>query len=156
MLSLAAVESCRLRTEHCISHPLVGLIVWIQELYSFLWVYLHRLVKLPVPMEPLSMPLMLQRCPSFVYRVCAAFIQSPFTFMLLFEGIWNLSRPFLSYLDFSCRPFPVLLLVLAHFVLPHYTTLLSTSCWFMGDALMPSFQRISFHQHQIIYSGIGV
>ena len=27
MLSLAAVEPCRLRTEHCISHPLVGLIV---------------------------------------------------------------------------------------------------------------------------------
>ena len=29
MLSLAAVESCRLRIEHCISHMLVGLIVWI-------------------------------------------------------------------------------------------------------------------------------
>ena len=56
MLSLAAIESCRLRTEHCISHPLVGLIVWLYVLYSFLWVYLHRLVKIPVPTEPLSMP----------------------------------------------------------------------------------------------------
>ena len=27
MLSLVAVESCRLRTEHCISYPLVGFIV---------------------------------------------------------------------------------------------------------------------------------
>ena len=29
MLSLEVVESCLLRTEHCISHPLVGLIVWL-------------------------------------------------------------------------------------------------------------------------------
>ena len=57
--------------------------------------------------------------------------------MLLFEGSWNLSQPFLSYLDFACRPFPVQLLVRApdDQVLPHYTTLLSTSCWMMGDFL---------------------
>ena len=29
--------------------------------------FLHLLVTLPVPMEPLSMPLVSQRCPSFVY-----------------------------------------------------------------------------------------
>ena len=116
------------------------------------------MVKLPVRMEPLSMPPMSQRCPSFVYQVYAASIKSPFTFMLLFKGSWNLSRLFLSCLDFACQPFPVLLLVHAHlvWVLPHYTTLLSTSCWLMGDALMPSFQRIPSHQRQIIYSRIGV
>ena len=94
----------------------------------------------------------------FVYRVYAAFIQSPYGVMLLFEGSWNLSRPFLSSLDFACRPFPVQLLVRAPYdrVLPHYTSLLSTSCWMMGDALMPSFQRISSHRLPIIYSGIGV
>ena len=59
----------------------------------------------------------------FVYRVYAAFIQSRYTIMLLFEGSWNLSRPFLSYLDFACRPFPIQLLVHAPYdrVLPHYT-----------------------------------
>ena len=41
-------------------------------------------------------------------------------------------------------------------VLPYYTALLSTSCWMMGDALMPSFQQISSHRLQIIYSGIGI
>ena len=83
---------------------------------------------------------------------------SPYAIMLLFEGSWNLSRPFLSYLDFACRPFPVQLLVRAPYdrVLPHYTALLSTSCWMMGDALMPSFQRISSHRLNIIYSGIGI
>ena len=29
MLSLVVVESCHLRTEHYISHPLVGLVVWL-------------------------------------------------------------------------------------------------------------------------------
>ena len=108
-------------------------------------------------MEPLLIPPMSQRCSSFVYRVYAAYIQSPFVFMLLFEGSWNLSWPFLSYLDFVCRPFLVQLLFRAHYgrVLPHYTALLSTSCWMMGDALMASFQRISSHRLQIIYSGIG-
>ena len=59
----------------------------------------------------------------------------------LFEGSLNLSQPFLSYLNFACRPFPVQLLVHAPYdqVLPHYIALLSTSCWMMGDALMPSF-----------------
>ena len=47
---------------------MVGLIVWLYELYSFLWVYLHRLVKLPVPMEPLSMPPVSQRCPSLYIK----------------------------------------------------------------------------------------
>ena len=148
MLSLATFESCHLRTEHCISHPLVGLIVLLQEMYSFPWFYLHQLVKLPVPMEPLSMPPMLERCPSFVYWVYVASIQLPFTFMLLFKGSWNLIQPFLSCLEFACRPFPLLLLVHAHifWVLPHYTTLLSTSSWLMGDSLMPSFQRIPSHR----------
>ena len=58
-------------------------------------------------MEPLSMPPMSQRCPNFVYRVYASFIQSPFTVMLLLERSWNLSRPFLNYLEFACRPFLV-------------------------------------------------
>ena len=109
-------------------------------MYSFLWFYLHRLVKLPVPMERLSMPPVSQRCPSFVYRVYATYIQSPFTFMLLFEGSWNLSQPFLSYLDLACQPFLVQLLIRAPYdrVLSHYTDLLSTSCWMMGDALTPS------------------
>ena len=62
------------------------------------------------------MPPMLQRCPSFIYRVYAAFIQSPFSIMLLFEGSLNLSRPFLSYLEFACHPFLVLLLVRAHLI----------------------------------------
>ena len=64
MLFLAAVESCRLRIEHCISHLLVGLLVWLEELYSLIWVYLHRLVKLLVLMDPLMMPPVSQRCPS--------------------------------------------------------------------------------------------
>ena len=94
----------------------------------------------------------------FVDRVYAAFIQSPYAIMLLFEGSWNLCRPFLRYLDFACWPFLIQLLVRALYdrVLPHYTNLLSTSCWMMGDALMPSFQRISSHRLQIIYSGIGI
>ena len=81
----------------------------------------------------------------FVYWVYATFFQSPYTVMLLFEGSWNLSRPFLSYLDFACRPFPVQLLVCAPYdrVLPHHTALLSTSCWMMGDALCPP--SIGFH-----------
>ena len=87
----------------------------------------------------------------FVYRVFAAFIQSPYAVMLLFEGSWNLSRPFLSYLDFACRPFLVQLLFL-----PHYIALLSTLCWMMGDALIPFFEQISSHRLQIIDSGIGV
>ena len=94
MLSLAVVKSCHLQTKYCISHPLVRLIVWLEELYSFLWVYLHWLVKLPVPMEPLSMPPVSQRCPSFVYRVYVSFIQSPFAIILLFKGSWNLIWPF--------------------------------------------------------------
>ena len=63
--------------------------------------------------------------------------RSPYIVMLLFEGGWNLSRPFLSYLDFACWPFPVQLLVRAPYdrVLPHYKTLLSTSCWMMGECL---------------------
>ena len=75
-----------------------------------------------------------------------------------FEGSWNLSWPFLSYLDFACRPFLIQSLVRALYdrVLPHYIALLSTLCWIMGDALMPSFQWISFHRLQIIYSGIGI
>ena len=50
----------------------------------------------------------------------------------------------------------VLVVVCAHLVrvLPHYTTLLSTSCCMMRDASMPSFQRISSHRIQIIYSGV--
>ena len=66
--------------------------------------------------------------------------------ILLLEGILILSRPFLSYLDFACRQFLILLLVRAHLVLPHYIALLSTLCWLMGDALMPSFQQIPSHQ----------
>ena len=75
--------------------------------------------------------------PVYIYRVYAAFIQSPYAVMLLFEGIWSLSRPFLSYLDFACQPFLVQLLVRASYdqVLPHYTALLSTSCWMMGEFL---------------------
>ena len=45
--------------------------------------------------------------------------------------------------------------ILFVWVLPHYPALLSTSCWLMGDASMPSFQWIPFHRLQIIYSGIG-
>ena len=77
----------------------------------------------------------------FVYRVYAAFIQSPYAVMLLFEGSWSLTWSFLSYLDFACQPFPVQLLVHAPYdrVLPHYIALLSTLCWMMGDALMSSF-----------------
>ena len=88
-------------------------------------------------MDPLSMPRMSQRCPSFVYWVYAALIQSPFSVMLLFKGSWSLSWPFLSYLDFACRPFLVQLLVHAPYdrFLPHYTALLSTSCWMMGGCL---------------------
>ena len=121
-------------------------------MYSFLWVYLHRLVKLPVPMEPLSIPPMSQRCPSFACRVYVTYIQSPFSVMLLFEGSWNLSHPFLSYLDFACWPFPVQLLVHALYdrFLPHYTALLSTSCWMMGDDLITSFQWISSHWLQTL------
>ena len=37
-------------------------------MYSFIWVYLHRLVKLPVPMEPLLMPPVSQRCPSLYIK----------------------------------------------------------------------------------------
>ena len=100
---------------------------------------------------------MSQRCPSFVHQVYDAYIQSPFTFMLLFEVSRSLSRSFLSFLDFACRPFLVLVLVQAHYdrFLPHYTSLLSTSCWMMGDALMPSFQWIPSHRLQMIYSRIG-
>ena len=93
-----------------------------------------------------------------VYRVFAAFIQPPYAVLLLFEGSWNLSRPFLSYLDFACRPFPVQLLVRAPYdrVLPHYIDFLSTWCWMMGDALIPSFQWILSHWIQIIYSRVGI
>ena len=65
MLFLATVELCHLRTKHCISHPFVGLLVWLYELYPLLWFYLHWLIMLAVPMEPLLMTLVSQICPSF-------------------------------------------------------------------------------------------
>ena len=158
MISFAAVDLFFLRTEHYISHPLVGLYfefrscTHLSEFISTDWLSFQSLWSL------CRCVLCRRYVPVFLYWVYATYIQSPFTVMLLLEGSWNLSRPFLSYLDFACLPFSVQLQVCAPYdrVLPHYTALLSTSCWMMGDALMPSFQRISSHRLQIIYSGIGV
>ena len=54
-------------------------------------------------MEPLSMPLVSQRCPSFAYRVYATYIQSPFSVMLFFSRKLKLELaiPQLSWLCMS-------------------------------------------------------
>ena len=66
-------------------------------------------------MELLSMPPVSQRCQFCILSLC--FLCSVTIFlMLLFEGIFSPSHPFLSYLVFACRPFPIQLLVHAHIV----------------------------------------
>ena len=47
--------------------------------------------------------------------------------MLLFEGSFSMSRPFLSYLVFACRSFPIQLLVRAHLVRPSSSKLSSVA-----------------------------
>ena len=75
--------------------------------------FLHQLVMLPVPMEPLLMPHVSQNCPSLHVESMLATSVTIFL-MLLFEGSFSLSRPLLSYLVFACRSFPIQLLVHAH------------------------------------------
>ena len=47
--------------------------------------------------------------------------------MLLIEGRFILSRPFLSYIVFACTPLPIQLLVRAHLVHPSYSKSSSVS-----------------------------
>ena len=77
--------------------------------------FLHRLVMLPVPMEPLSMPPMSQIFPILhVDSMLPMFIHHfPYT---LIQRKSSMSHPFLSYLEFACQPFPIQLLVRAHLV----------------------------------------
>ena len=109
--------------------------------------FFHRLVMLPLPMEPLLMPPMSHICTSLHVESMMPMFSHHFPYSLVWRK-FNLSQSFLSYVGSACRPFPILLLVCAHivWVLPHYTVLLSTSCCLMGDALMPSFQWIPSHQ----------
>ena len=93
----------------------------------------------------------------YILTLCCLHLVTIFLYALVRRKLNPESAiPQLSWLCMSA--FPVLLLVCAHliWVLPHYTRLLSTSCWLMGNALMPSFKRIPFHPLQIIYYGIWV
>ena len=71
----------------------IGLVIII-TLWNVLIIlsFLHRLVMLPVPMEPLSMPLVSQRGPSLYIEYMLPLFQSPYVVMLLFEGSWYIEE----------------------------------------------------------------
>ena len=158
MLSLIEVESCHLRTNHCISHPLVGLIVWLRRCTCFSkfistnWLSFQSLWSLC-------------RCLLCHRDVAVLYIESMLPIVSHHSLLCSYSKEVetwfghsLVLLTLHVGHFPVLILVHAHYVrfLPHYIALLSTSCWMMTDALIPSFQWISSHRLQFIYSGIGI
>ena len=81
--------------------------------------------------------------------------------MLTIQGL-NLCRPFCSFLDLLCQPFPGIRSLHYVFSGPFCEnsvpildpiSLCFTSCWMMKDALMPSFQRISSYrlQHLLLW-----
>ena len=111
MLSLAVVESCLLRTKHCISHLLVDFRSYthFSEFISTDWLSFQSLWSLC-------------RC-LLCHRVVQVSILIPWFLwvfichMLLFKESFSLSWPFLSYLVFECWPFLIQLLVHAHLAL---------------------------------------
>ena len=84
--------------------------------------FLHGLVMLPVPMEPLSIPHVSQRCPSLHVESILPMFSHHFPYALV-QRKFILSQPFLGYLEFACWSFPVQLLVHAHLVHSSSSTL---------------------------------
>ena len=161
MLSVAVVESCHLQTEHCISHPLVGLYfdfrscTHLSKFISTDWLSFQSLWSL-------CRCLMCRRdVPVCISSLCCLHSVTMHHYALVQRKLKlesTIPQSPYSWVDFACWPFPVQLLVRALYdrFLPHYTPLMSTLCWTMRDALMPSFEWISSHLLQIIYSGIGI
>ena len=158
MLSLEAVESCRLQIEYCISHQLVGLYFDFRKLYSFIWVYLHWLVMLPVLMEPLLIPPVSQRCPIFHMKSMLPTFSHHFPYALVRRKLKLESTiPQLSWLCMSTIPSTFTGSWTSCSL--SYSTLYSVAEYLMlvdGGCLNSLLLANSIHRLQIIYSGIGV
>ena len=84
-------------------------------------------------------------------------------FTLLYHQFSSLSN--IQRVSFACYLHPVCMrdthgyqcmYILFVIFLLNNPALLCTSCWLMGDTLIPSFQWIPFHRLLIIYFGIGI